>query len=347
MRNENTRELFEILTPTEEQEARMLRGILARSEALRAPVSGGARRSGPARFPIVPAVVCLALLVTTAAAAATLRWDEALIEFLRPTEEQMQHLAGASDTPLATVTQNGVTVSVKQTLADSRGVYALYEISVPPEIELNDDILFDFDFLSLPLEDNAESLGVNMRSKTLKQSAHARSALVYAYTASDGEIANNKKLKLTLRDLGYYENATGDDDGLRFHPLIEGEWALEWDFSYDDGASKRIDLNREVSFNGKDVHTLEYISISPMALFMRVEGAAMGPGYRGPVIEFKDGSTVRISRFVYVDANAGTSGVGFAMRGSYTFVHCFDRITDPDEVKRVTIGDTVIPFEQF
>jgi hypothetical protein len=311
----------------------MLEGILAASAARAAnPIP----RRVAARVPAVPAVICLALLLTVTAAAAVLRWDDALIEFLRPTDAQMEALAGATDTPLASVTQNGVTVSVKQTLADSRGVYVLYEISVPRDITLNNDIVFARDSFHVPSED--ARLRVVEAPKTLAQSAHARTVLRYGYT--DGTISG-QKLRLHFRDLGYYEGSAADRS-FRFRPLIEGDWDLEWDFDYTD-TGKRIEVNREVAFKGKSGRVTD-IFISPISLFLYLEGGSPGPGW-APVVRFKNGRTETIEGAMF---SSGTNADGSLTedRGVYTFAYCFDKITDISEIESVAIGDAVIPIDR-
>ena len=325
---------FEALTPTAEQRAGMLKAILSESAARAA---NPAPRRVAARVLPVPAAICLALLLTVTAAAAVLRWDEALIEFLRPTDAQMENLAGAADKPLASVTQNGVTVSVKQTLADSRGVYVLYEISVPDDLTLNDDIVFAHDSFHLPSED--ARVGVVEAPKTLAQSAHARTVLRYGYM--DGTISG-QKLRLYFGNLGYYEGSAADG-GFRFRPLIEGDWELEWDFDYTD-TSERIGVGRAIDSWGKGGYITD-IFLSPMSLFLYIEGNASGSG-PAPVIRFKNGDAVKIEGLMFTArTNADGSVAGTGDRGVYTFAYCFERITDRSEIESVAIGDVILPID--
>jgi hypothetical protein len=329
---EKNGELFEALRPTADQRDRMLRAILSESAA---GAAGAASRRSPLRALPVPAAICLALLLTATAATATvLRWDEALIAFLRPTDAQMESLADAADNPLASVTQNGVTVSVKQTLADSRGVYVLYEINVPSYITLNDDIVFARSSFRVPSED--ARFGVMEAPKTLKQSAHARTALLYSYT--DGTIAN-QKLRLHFGALGYYEGSADADD-FHFLPLIEGDWVLEWDFSYKD-TSRRIEVNREIEFKGRSGYVTD-IFISPLSLFLYIEGGSQGPGW-APVIRFKNGDAVTIEGSMFT-SQVNEDGSVAENRGVFTFAYCFDRVTDLSEIESVAIGDAIIPI---
>ena len=132
-------------------------------------------------------------------------------------------------------------------------------------------------------------------------------------------------------------------------PLIEGEWVLEWEFTYVDTA-KKITPNRIVGADSDALVT--EISISPVSI--RVTGEGMkgcsleGLSVRGDIIvTFKDGRTISYSakdeRSLFSGSGASTADGG--MHYVYRMFNRFDRIIDPDDVESVTVLDVVIPTE--
>ena len=113
MNNQNLYHFFDSLSPSDEQKEKMLAEILKKGEK---PMKRTIKISMTA-----VAAVAICVLTSIAALAATFNWHEKLTAFLKPTPQQMEHLQGASARPQASVTNNGVTVNVLQTLTDRHG----------------------------------------------------------------------------------------------------------------------------------------------------------------------------------------------------------------------------------
>lgn len=177
------------------------------------------------KFPaVVAAVLAIAVLFSGTALAISLGWHIKLMEYLSPSEEQMQTLDGAVNMPESTVTQNGVTITVKQTLADAFGIYVLYEITVPDDVELDNDVRWSLEVLNVPTVKMDEYIVAGSGgSEILEQTGNKRTVLFHLDTTAGFE---NGDIKLTLRDLTRY--TTNETTGsIEITPVVKGEWDLE------------------------------------------------------------------------------------------------------------------------
>lgn len=293
------------------------------------------------KFPaVVAAVLAIAILFSGTALAISLGWHIKLMEYLNPSEEQMQTLDGAVNMPEATITQNGVTVTVKQTLADAFGIYVLYEMAVPDDVELDNSIGWRMEVVDVPTVTTDEYITAGSGgSEILEQTGNKRTMLYHLDTTAglkDGDI------KLMLKDLIRYttNDATGSTE---ITPVVEGEWELEWKFTFVD-TSKTIDLDRPLSINGSD-NTITKIVISPMSFCMFVKGDSI-VGSTRPVINFKDGSQITYDDLENKNKSFGYYLIDEAnMTYSNQLYYRFENIINLNDVASIQIGNEVIPIE--
>lgn len=289
---------------------------------------------------VVAAVLAIAILFSGTALAIGLGWHVKLVEYFSPSEEQIQTLGGAANMPEATVTHNGITITVKQTLADAFGIYVLYEMTVPDEIEMDDDIRWGLEILRAPIVQTDEYITTGSGgSEILEQTGNKRTVLHHLDTTAGFK---NGEMKLILRDLTRY--TSNDTTGsLETAPIMEGEWVLNWEFTFVD-TSKTIELNRPLSINGSD-NTITRISISPMSFCMFVKGDDI-LGSARPIINFKDGSQI-----IYDDLGYRNRSFSYYLIDQANMIYNnqlyyrFETIIDLNDVVSIQIGDEVIPIE--
>lgn len=326
---------FDHINTSYAQKLKMLRIILDSKKGGLAPVKRATKR-----FSVAVAVIVICVLTATTALAINLGWHEKLIEYLNPSEELMETLNGAVSTPGATLTKNGVTISVKQTLADSFGIYVLYEMTVPEDIELNDDIRWKWEVIDVPTVKTDETITAGTSgSEILEQTGNKRTVLYHIQKTAPFE---NGYIKLTLRNLEYVKR-NGATGHIEFIPLVEGEWDLKWEFNYVD-TSKTIEVNKPLSINGSE-DTITKIVISPMSVCAFVKGDDI-LGSAHPVVNFKDGSQLTYDDFEFknksfeyylVDENN--------MIYNNQMYYRFENIINVSDVESITIGDVTIPIK--
>lgn len=289
---------------------------------------------------VVAAALAITILFSGTALAIGLGWHIKLMEYLKPSEEQLQTLDGAVNLPEASITHNSVTITVKQTLADAFGIYVLYEITVPNGIELDNSIGWRMEVVDAPTVTTDDYITAGSGgSEILEQTGNKRTVLYHLDTTAAFKDGN---IKLMLKDLIRYtkNDATGS---IEITPIVEGEWELEWKFTFVD-ISKTIDLDMPLSINGSD-NTITKIVISPMSFCTFVKGDSIAGSAR-PVINFKDGSQITYDDLENKNKSFGYYLIDEAnMTYSNQLYYRFENIIKLNDVASIQIGDEVIPIE--
>lgn len=322
---------FNEITPTDEQMRNMYAKIKTYKEG-EVPMKKTTKKVS------VFAVVTAAFLIfATAAFASTLNWNELLIQHFKPSEDQINKMNDSVSTPGATVTKNGVTITVKQTIADSQNFYVLYEMTVPESIELNDDIVWGWS--SLHLNPDSTTNGFGSRSGAiLKQDKHSRTVLFHeARKVLNGTgTATLKFYDLTLHQKIF--DKKGEFIDLKKIPLIEGEWQITWDYKIDDTQSIKLEPNKSVSLKGSK-NKITKIEVSPLSIFVLIEGTDILTRVE-PIVKFKDGSQLSFNymspgkAFMYSNSNDD--------QGNHLYYE-LGKIINPEDVESISIGNVTIP----
>lgn len=268
-------------------------------------------------------VAVITIILFTTALAINLGWHLKLIEYLKPNEKQISMLNQASNISEVTASDNGVTVTVKQTLADKFGIYVLYEITAPENFKFNDDTVWSIQVLELPYEKTDDYIvGGTSRYEILEQNQNKRLVLIYQDITSP--LASGK-LCLNLSNL--HDRITNENK-------INCQFKLEWNFTYKD-TGKNIEVNQKFGDN-----TIKNIYISPISLCVYIEGY-ISPKTQ-PIVKFKDGSEIsyspeapNVSFTTYlIDEQNSTYMNKISFR--------FDKVIDIDNVKYIKIANVKI-----
>lgn len=285
-----------------------------------APGTARSAKLPKARVTAVLAAI-LVLLLSFGAIAASQGWHEALVDYLGVGSEQMSELSGAAAMPELSVSDKGVTVTVKQTLADRYGVYVVYEVEAPEDFVFEDDVIWGWENLSHePARPGTSHITGN---RILEQEENRRTVLYWI----EGKEMGDGSLELHLANL------------CRFSPdldhtlLIEGEWSLEWDFEFKD-YSMLLCENTPNDASGDIV--IEELRISPMSVYIRVRDAECQKNMR-PCITFTDGSVIDLW---------GREDVPVLHVGdTYSIYYMFDELIDLENVLSVRSGDLEFTLE--
>lgn len=254
------------------------------------------------RIGLIAAAAIVAVAGITAM-AATLKWDEGMLKFLHLTPEQAEKLEDSAAYPEVSVTDNGVTVTVRQTLTDSHGIYVLYDIEAPEGFEFTDDTRFGGAVFDPDCGITSDSSSTGWDNRTLSQSGNKRTALLCYNT--DGRFKSGRATMI-FKDLGYRDTeyrpeddpevTTVDNGGgvsiqyrvadseptdsrdpadrsylkYGFVKQIEGRWELSWDFDYVD-AARVIEPELKYHNDKGNEYTVKKIELSPMSIWVETE----------------------------------------------------------------------------
>lgn len=216
--------------------------ILDESPAFTAPVG---------RVLMVAAV--LSCLLTCCAVASSLGVSDSFKGFFgngqdAPLSDGQQsyidtHVAAMGES----VTQNGVTVTVKGAITDGTMAYILVDVEGPKDTAIDGlGLGFDVEFKGLAAQKEAHISGVGATCIPLADydgAAHTASMViqysVYSFVDGGFSFADGEKRLLELRDLRYH----GVDYPYTMHVLGKGLWAYE--IVFDVVENKTVELLRE------------------------------------------------------------------------------------------------------
>lgn len=212
------------------------------------------------RIGLAIAAVIVALAGFTAM-AATFNWDAKLLEYLNLTPEQAEKLADSVACPNVSVTRSGVTVTVRQTLSYSRGLYAVIDIEAPEGFEFGDETRFKS--CALNFADEPES---GSRSWDIKQLSRSGNKSTWVLCYYNSEPIKSGRLELTLDSLGYWGEAkpadadeSGAEGGVIKVPFIISKEDSAAEGAY--GEAESVDAEGE-AFSPVQNAEIEY-SIAP------------------------------------------------------------------------------------
>lgn len=105
-------------------------------EAKEAPMKKKTSFTRPARMVLIAAIIAGLLAITAGAAYLITEWDQIFADRFEPTEEIQAEMAGNIDEPTASVTRDGATLSVRQTITDGNELYAIVELQLPEDFDM-------------------------------------------------------------------------------------------------------------------------------------------------------------------------------------------------------------------
>jgi len=357
----NGREIIKHITKSEMPDMERVRENCLRQTA----VETAHKKTGFAR--VRPAFIVAALVVLVSATtvlAATFKWNEALISYFNPNEKQIDEMADSVDAPEATLTENGVTVNVLQTIATDREILVLYEMIAPEGIVLSDDINWHNSDGDLYFTTSDETDDINLSSSkvwssyTLKQEGNKRTVLIRMSLPTP--LGDDLTAHLQFGDLErsidpeLYNSGVYNNDDLVYDSLgrpigrvavIKGEWDLTWKFCHDNANVKTIHPNTPISINGRQ-YVISDIEITPFSVTVRVPGEGILDELRPVAVSFKNGGQ-RIFNILdddFLGENYTAFVGGDAGYLENELCNWFQNMIDINDVESVTLRDVTVPI---
>ena len=239
-------------------------------------------------------------------------------------------LESAIENPVTTVSDQGISVTIRQTLANSSGLYVLYEVTTPESIALDPEKNWHMegflDLSSLPLQ---APLGSSIFGNDIVEvTPHKITAVAYAYTPVGTMSSGTVHLRLTR--LGYWEFSSSP----QFIPIAEGTWHLTWHLTHIDPS---ITVTPPALPLPDGSGNIESISLSPFSCVVISTGA---PASDWPVsLVLQNGSTLPLdaSNGQYTTGRLSASGQENPQYYSYFQFH---PLISPSDITALVIGGT-------
>ena len=338
-------QLFEQLSPTQEQEDALLDRLLDPDQEGQRPM----RKSHKMKLLVVlPAAAVLAACAFTAASAL----DPRLLSFFQRTPQDTEPLAdGVVAVDQSHTYENGWTVDVRQVLADRYSFTALVEVTAPEGTAL-DQAEYYLDLASdlLPeLEDRTGVGGWRSGSTLLADDDPTDNQLTFlwyrsptSYLKGGPESFTGRTAVLTPRSI--QSDGWGSPQYLKVD-LSQEAWTCTVDLPEEDSGTE-IPAGQTVQV-GEDEMELTRLYLSPISCAFTLQGEGHDSRMWGPVglsslmeetfLTLTDGSVLPMSRLVNLTYNQDT--------GRAEAVFQLERIVDPDRVESVTILDQTVSLE--
>ena len=241
-------------------------------------------------------------------------------------------LDGAGENVNKTVSNNGLDLTVKQTLGDNHTLYILIDINIPEDFGTIKFPNFNEYDISL---NKTNSAGWSIEEIEDDNPKDSKYSFLISYNTSSN--LNDNKITLDFKDFGYHS-----DEKDEFITLIEGNWKLSWDLNYKN-ISKNFRVNHFIRDNNY-MSIITNISISPISISANLVGAQYDD-FEITAITMKDGT---LYSTIYTDPSeeslySGSSSSSSLFK-SYTSVD-FIKTIRVDDIKSVTIGNEVINLD--
>jgi len=228
--------------------------------------------------------ICLFGIGTTVGAMELKKWHEYAAEEFHADAKQQDKLAtdGLATNPAISVTDNGVTVSVEQVVADSYSEYILLKVEAPKNVELPLEFGFASEFAygensELSFEEptirrcSGQAL-IDWDEKTgqLERINDEPNVVYYAYMISFTEknIIQGKEITIRLKDIVEYLPKAQNQ------VVLEGEWAITLPSEVQQNAQREM-LTYKMLSNTEDKmnNVLDWgnVTITPIQLMMEFD----------------------------------------------------------------------------
>lgn len=280
------------------------------------------------------AVLCMGS-VAVAANEVTGFWNNIVGRFLEVGEQEKTELmekgyVDTVDEEKLSVTAEGITVSLLQTVADKNGMYIYLNVK-SDKIKLDENMFFNISNVRLEGKGRIEKSvsGINLISEN--------EGVVELYATADieddGLDIEGKKIEVELSDL---QNIEIQNDEIYYRTLTNSTWKLSWN-GKNCADSKIIPLNDSIILDNVTIK-LKKMEVTPLSIKIEYN-APEWDTMEGPdlldipfTIVMKDGSRFKL-------LEDGSGGKGAEQNGTCIVIE-FEKVLDIYNIDHVIVGGT-------
>ena len=270
------------------------------------------------------------------------------------TQSQIAVLDKSGKTIEQSVTDNGMTVTLKAAVCDQSSAYLLLDVTAPEGTVLDrDDYSFIIKLAELDIDDVGNYSG-SCELRLLKDNDPTDNkksfVLEMGYSGFD---MRGRTFHLELSDFSTLRQEKAED---YFTPVVKGDWTFDPITLQSDTATKELTVNQVTHFNSNahsnapadvgskkaetsDQCTVDSISLSSFSAIVHFTGKDLktkGDSFAVPnslALNLKDGTKVDVP---FCDG-------GSSYKTKAYYVWRFDEPVDVNSVSSVTLGDLTVP----
>lgn len=215
------------------------------------------------------AAALAAMFGTTVAAAELFQWNEQAADYFNNPPQEVQNEMVAQGVAMEqndSVTDQGITVTVKQTVQDDNRLYILLDVQCE-EALIDNNCTFDKWDVITKDSDAFNNLGASFAESTPiggKEEKTSRGYYEITGLKTYGREWNEDSITLELGQFSYY-TYEGEGDGIGTPHVIDGNWKLEIPLGEQTQAVTKVyEPDCPVMVSGMPV-TLKRVEISPIS----------------------------------------------------------------------------------
>ena len=308
-------------------------------------------------------IACVLVLAMATVSFASAVLDKSFLGFFQIGETNQQELLAEMISNVnAEVTDNGVTLRVKQIAGDSNSAYVLFDLIAPEGTVLDKDY-YPYRQAFVDLTNGSPQGGYYFELVPDDDPTDNQISMILSYE-SDSKLAG-KTMHLHLEDLmtqkseeeltaieelpPMTEPGTVGDAYDTNKVLLPGVWDLEFPLDYQDASRQFKPKDRDIELYGETCKIKE-VRYSPISATITITGDAIrkadevgnvdddaaGTEQNEIIITLKDGSTVE-NKSTQVSTDVSFFG------GRYVTSCQFDTIINPNDIASISYADVTIP----
>ena len=293
------------------------------------------------RMVIALAAILVLLISLTAVAATENEWDIALMNFMGLNDPSTLQLESGEVEIDATDSSGGLTITKITSIGDKNSAYIRIDTDykIPEDFDETTDYILP-EHHSTTIKDNAS--GVPKAFGGVLTCFYEDGYLGFLLEISNCDSLNKSYVAADFKNLILYHDLNDySDSAPEEELLLEGEWNLDWEYSYKSSA-KTYRMLKKVKI-GENTIWLTRIDVSPISI--RIEGKrlpeefdnAWGKSSCVQEIGFKDGTIISYPG----ESSWGHSNTSFDY---YIDFHGMGQTISPDELDYMIIGNKRINF---
>jgi hypothetical protein len=289
----------------------------------------------------VPIFVLVIFLLSSITALAALKWNDRAVDNFGADEKMQKSLSdkGYSKQDVQSVNNNGITVTLKQTIQDENFIYMLFNVSSKNK-KITEDNAMSYSMEATNGSDFYSSISASFVDK-LKDPSISNDREYEIWIQKNAEYNfNHAKLNCNFNALQEYEGKAGPE-----RDLVKGQWNFIIDLS--SNTSSTFEMKKAVLIDGCNI-TIQKIKISPLSYTIYCDGKDVKELQKVKNIKFDELETTYpliISAIQYKDKISVQEEValmseGFDQKnGEYVATGKFSKAIDMNQIQSVLFGD--------
>lgn len=340
----NDEDIIEQEPLSADEKQRILQKTIAKTQIVKIPVKSHRKRM------VILVAACITIFALGAVSFAATTLNHNLLNFFHPQSQEETDLLNSLGTIIdKQVTENNLTINVKEALGDSNAVYVMFDI-IAPEGTILDKDQYTFVTQMVDVEKGFSMVhGMGYSFECMEDGNPNDNIKPMMLCLSSSENLVGKNMTFRFKDFSSYKTeeelknrpesflGTPGDENDIYHILIPGEWKITFPLNYTDNTTI-YKLNEKLQY--KDISfKVKEVRLSPISISMTLSSLDINSQdiINTPlIIHLKNGESINAN-----DGSRGANSSNFK-----TIVDAqFNKIINPSEIESIEYCGTLLPIK--